>query len=83
MIFTYYPNDFWHKLKMYNFDPFNVLLDIATIYPSDLRLLLCSRVTYKKYYLAIFFFWKLHSKSTCLSNLRGHTTGGLMIYRPD
>ncbi len=25
-----YPNDFWHKIKMYNFDPYNVLLSIAT-----------------------------------------------------
>ncbi len=23
-------NDFWHKIKMYNFDPYNVLLDSAT-----------------------------------------------------
>ncbi len=23
-------NDFWHKIKMYNFDPYNVLLAIAT-----------------------------------------------------
>ncbi len=23
-------NDFWHKIKMYNFDPYNVLLVIAT-----------------------------------------------------
>ncbi len=23
-------NDFWHKIKMYNFDPYNVLLSIAT-----------------------------------------------------
>ncbi len=28
---------------MYNFNPYNVLLAIATIYPSDLRLVLCSR----------------------------------------
>ncbi len=45
MIFTEYANDFWHKRKIYNFDPYNVLLAIATIYPSDLRLVLCSRVT--------------------------------------
>ncbi len=32
MIFTYYPNDFWHKSK-YNFDPYNVLLAIATNIP--------------------------------------------------
>jgi len=30
---------------MYNFDPYNVLLAIATNIPSDLRLFLCSRVT--------------------------------------
>ncbi len=23
-------NDFWHKIKMYNFEPYNVLLAIAT-----------------------------------------------------
>ncbi len=33
MIFTSYPNDFWHKRKMYNFDPYNVLLAIATNIP--------------------------------------------------
>ncbi len=30
MIFNEYANDFWHKRKMYNFDPYNVLLAIAT-----------------------------------------------------
>ncbi len=25
-----YPNDFWHKRKMYNYDPYNVLLSIST-----------------------------------------------------
>ncbi len=30
MIFTYYPNDFWHKIKMDNFKPYNFLLTIAT-----------------------------------------------------
>ncbi len=30
MIFTEYANNFWHKRKMYNFDPYNVLLAIAT-----------------------------------------------------
>ncbi len=25
-----YPNDFWHKRKIYHFDPYNVLLAIAT-----------------------------------------------------
>ncbi len=30
MIFTEYANDFWHKIKMYNFNPYNVLLAIAT-----------------------------------------------------
>ncbi len=28
-----YPNDFWHKRKIYNFDPYNVLLSIATNIP--------------------------------------------------
>ncbi len=26
-------NDFWHKIKMYNFEPCNVLLAIATNIP--------------------------------------------------
>ncbi len=26
-------NDFWHKIKMYNFDPYNVLLAIASNIP--------------------------------------------------
>ncbi len=30
MIFTYYPNDFCLKIKIYNFDPYNVFLIIAT-----------------------------------------------------
>ncbi len=33
MIFTCYPNDFWHKRKIDNFDPHNVLLAIATNIP--------------------------------------------------
>ncbi len=33
MIFTEYPNDFCHKRKMDNFDPYNVLLAIATNIP--------------------------------------------------
>ncbi len=30
MIFTYYPNDFWHKRKKNIFDPYNVFLAIST-----------------------------------------------------
>ncbi len=30
---TWYPNDFWRKTKMYNFEPYNVLLSIATNIP--------------------------------------------------
>ncbi len=26
-------NDFWHKVKIYNFEPYNVLLSIATNIP--------------------------------------------------
>ena len=33
MIFTEYPHDFWYKIKMDNFDPYNVLLAIATDIP--------------------------------------------------
>ncbi len=32
--------------EKYNFDPYNVFLAILQIYPSDLTLLLCSRVSY-------------------------------------
>ncbi len=34
------------KIKIDNFDPYNVFLAIATNIPSDLRLVLCSRDTY-------------------------------------
>ncbi len=37
MIFTKYPNDFWHKRKIDNFDPYNVFLAIATIIPVLLK----------------------------------------------
>ncbi len=37
MIFTEYTNDFWHKRKMYNFNPYNVLLAIATNIPQRLK----------------------------------------------
>ncbi len=30
-------NDFWHKRKIYNFDPYNVLLSIATNIPQRLK----------------------------------------------
>uniref|UniRef100_A0A671Q1S9 Interferon-induced protein 44-like n=1 Tax=Sinocyclocheilus anshuiensis TaxID=1608454 RepID=A0A671Q1S9_9TELE len=32
-----YPNDFWHKIKIYNFDPCNVFLAIATNIPQRLK----------------------------------------------
>ncbi len=34
MIFTYHPNDFWHKRKIYNFDPYSVF---ATNRPQRLK----------------------------------------------
>ncbi len=37
MIFTWYSNDFWQKIKMYNSDPFNVLFAIATNIPQRLK----------------------------------------------
>ncbi len=46
MLVTEYPNDFWHKRKIYNFDPYNVFLAIATNKPQRLKTVLCSRVTY-------------------------------------
>ncbi len=30
-------NDFWHKRKIYNFDPYNVLLAISTNIPQRLN----------------------------------------------
>ncbi len=37
MIFTQYPNDFWHKRKIDNFDQYNVFLAIATNIPQRLE----------------------------------------------
>ncbi len=37
MIFTWYPNDFWNKIKINNFDPYNVFLAIATNIPQRLK----------------------------------------------
>ncbi len=37
MIFTLYPNDFWHKRKINDFDPYNVFLAIAKIIPQRLK----------------------------------------------
>ncbi len=37
MIFTKYPNDFWHKRKIDNFDSYNVFLAIATNIPQRLK----------------------------------------------
>ncbi len=37
MSFTLYPNDFWHKRKIDNFDPYNVFLAIATNIPVLLK----------------------------------------------
>ncbi len=44
-------NDFWHKIKMYNFNPYNVLLAIATNIPQRLKtgFVLQARVTNVKY----------------------------------
>ncbi len=33
MIFTWYPNDYWRKRKINNFDPYNVFLAIAVNIP--------------------------------------------------
>ncbi len=37
IIFIEYPNDFWHKRKIDNFDPYNVFLAIATNIPQRLK----------------------------------------------
>ncbi len=37
MIFTQYPNDFWHKRKINNFDPYNVFLAITTNIPQRVK----------------------------------------------
>jgi len=44
------PNDFWYKRKILNFDPYNVLLAIAT----NISLVLWSRVTYIYIYIYIY-----------------------------
>ncbi len=31
------PDDFWHKIQIYNFDPFNIFLAIATNIPQRLK----------------------------------------------
>ncbi len=41
------PNDFWHKRKMYNFDPYNGSLAIATNIPQRLNTGFWSRVTFQ------------------------------------
>ncbi len=35
-LYLIYPNDFWHKRKIDNFDPYNVLLAIAKNIPVPL-----------------------------------------------
>ncbi len=42
MIFTY-PNDFWHKEKINNFDPYDVLLLLLQIYHATYDWFLWSR----------------------------------------
>ncbi len=37
MIFDQYTNNFWHKRKIDNFDPYNVFLAIATNIPKRLK----------------------------------------------
>jgi len=37
MDFYLISNDFWHKRKMYNVDPYNVFLAIATNIPQRLQ----------------------------------------------
>ncbi len=39
-------NDFCYNIKMYHFDPYNVLLAIATNIPVLLVTALCSRVIF-------------------------------------
>ncbi len=37
LMFQLCPNDFWHKRKIYNFDPYNVFLAIAINIPQRLK----------------------------------------------
>ncbi len=58
MIFTSFPNDFWHKRKMDNFDPCNAFLAIATNIPVLLMtaFVVQGHIYIKKYFASLLFF---------------------------
>ncbi len=70
-------NDFWHKRKMYNFDPYNVLLAIATNIP----VLLMTAFVLQGHILHCFLLWLItdiidsyRRSSTTASTLRSSST---------
>ncbi len=59
-----YPNDFWHKRKMDNFDPFNVLLAIA----ANIPVLLMTAFVLQDHIRYTFCYWCKH-RNTLHSDL--------------
>ncbi len=45
-------NDFWHKIQMYNFEPYNVLLAIAT----NIAVLLMTASVLQRHILTLFLY---------------------------
>ncbi len=52
-------NDFWHKIKMYNFEPYNVLLSIAT----NIAVLLMTASVLQTHILNTDFFFNTDTKT--------------------
>ncbi len=66
-------NDFWHKVKMDNFDPYNVLLAIATNTPQRLKTGFVlqdhmKKKPPKKQNCSVIYAWK--AKSLCFESLQ-------------
>ncbi len=62
-IFTYCPNDFWHKIKICNFEQNNVFLAIATNIPQRLTTGFVlqghnSEIKSRNYFCFLIMWWK-------------------------